>query len=119
MDLGATCCTRSQPAREQCPLGRGVAQRAQKRQTDFPAENLVNKFHCGSAGSPWSRTPGEVLLQKRPNSGIWGASGTTGVRGSIAAKAWIANTLSLPAERCRIDALFHHTFTHFKLEVIR
>ena len=30
-----------------------------------------------------------------------------------AAKAWIANTLSLPAERCRIDAPFHHTFTHF------
>ena len=33
-----------------------------------------------------------------------------------AAKAWIANTLSLPAERCRIDEPFHHTFTHFKLK---
>ena len=36
MDLGATCCTRSRPICEQCPLKRGCAACAQGRQSDFP-----------------------------------------------------------------------------------
>ena len=58
-----------------------------------------------------------MLLQKRPDSGIWGGLwAPPEFEEASAAKAWIANTLSLPAERCRIDEPFHHTFTHFKLK---
>ncbi len=118
MDLGATCCTRSQPACEQCPLARSCVARAQNRQTDFPSRKPRKQIPLRQR---WlavvTRTPGEVLLQKRPNSGIWGGLwAPPEFEEASTAKAWIANTLSLPAERCRIDAPFHHTFTHFKLE---
>ena len=32
------------------------------------------------------------------------------------ATEWIVDTLSLPPDVCQVDAAFHHTFTHFKLE---
>ena len=118
MDLGATCCTRSQPACEQCPLKRGCAARAQDRQSDFPGRKPRKQIPLRQR---WlavvTRAPGEVLLEKRPNSGIWGGLwAPPEFESSSSAKAWITNTLSLKAERCRIDAPFHHTFTHFKLE---
>ena len=118
MDLGATCCTRSQPACEQCPLARGCAARAQDRQSDFPGRKPRKQTPLRQR---WlavvTRAPGEVLLQKRPNSGIWGGLwAPPEFETASAAKSWIANALSLPVERCRIDEPFHHTFTHFKLE---
>ena len=36
MDLGATCCTRSRPGCERCPLEQGCAASAQGQQSDFP-----------------------------------------------------------------------------------
>ena len=121
MDLGATCCTRSQPLCEQCPLTRGCAARAQDRQSDFPGRKPRKQIPLRQR---WlavvTRAPGEVLLQKRPNSGIWGGLwAPPEFETASAAKTWIAKTLSLPVERCRIDAPFHHTFTHFKLEGIQ
>ena len=118
MDLGATCCRRSHPSCEQCPLAGGCAARAQNRQTDFPSRKPRKQ---NPLRQRWlavvTRAPGEVLLQKRPNSGIWGGLwAPPEFETASAAQSWIANTLSLPVERCRIDAPFHHTFTHFKLE---
>ncbi len=118
MDLGATCCTRSQPACEQCPLERGCAAYAQDRQSNFPGRKPRKPVPLRQR---WlavvTRAPGEVLLQKRPDSGIWGGLwAPPEFETASAAKTWITNTLSLPTERCRIDEPFHHTFTHFKLE---
>ena len=118
MDLGATCCTRSRPVCERCPLERGCAASAQGRQRDFPGRKPRKQIPLRQR---WlavvTRAPGEVLLQKRPDSGIWGGLwAPPEFEEASAAKAWIANTLSLPAERCRIDEPFHHTFTHFKLK---
>jgi len=118
MDLGATCCKRSRPTCQQCPLARGCAARAQERQSDFPGRKPRKQIPLRQR---WlavvTRAPGEVLLQKRPNSGIWGGLwAPPEFETASAAKTWIANTLSLPVERCRIDEPVHHTFTHFKLE---
>ena len=64
-----------------------------------------------------TRAPGEVLLQKRPDSGIWGGLWAPPEFDEAAgATEWIADTLSLPPDACQVDAAFHHTFTHFKLE---
>ena len=118
MDLGATCCTRSRPICEQCPLKRGCAACAQGRQSDFPGRKPRKPIPLKQR---WlavvTRPPGEVLLQKRSDSGIWGGLwAPPEFETASTAEAWIANTLSLKAERCRIDEPFHHTFTHFKLE---
>jgi len=118
MDLGATCCTRSRPICEQCPLKRGCAACAQGRQSDFPGRKPRKQIPLKQR---WlavvTRAPGEVLLQKRSDSGIWGGLwAPPEFETASTAEVWIANTLSLTTERCRVDEPFHHTFTHFKLE---
>ena len=64
-----------------------------------------------------TRSPGEVLLEKRPASGIWGGLwAPPEFNEEAVARAWIENIVGLPGEDCRTDAPFHHGFTHFKLE---
>ncbi len=118
MDMGATCCTRSQPRCQQCPLEAGCAARAQNRQGDFPGQKPRKKLPMKQR---WlalaTRAPAEVLLQKRPDSGIWGGLWAPPEFENVtAARQWIARYLSLPPEACRVDPPFLHTFTHFKLE---
>ena len=72
MDLGATLCVRSRPLCAQCPLA-GCAALAAGRQGEIPAPRR-----------PLARTQrkvfmvvalkdtGEVLLERRPEAGIWG-----------------------------------------------
>ena len=118
MDLGATCCTRSQPRCLHCPLEPGCAAKALGRQADFPGRKPRKKIPTRQR---WlavvTRAPGEVLLQKRPGSGIWGGLwAPPEFEEGISAQEWIARALSLSPDACRIDPPFLHTFTHFKLE---
>ena len=118
MDLGATCCTRSQPRCLHCPLEPGCAAKALGRQADFPGRKPRKKIPTRQR---WlavvTRAPGEVLLQKRPGSGIWGGLwAPPEFEEAISAQEWIARALSLSPDACRIDPPFLHTFTHFKLE---
>ena len=72
MDLGATCCTRSQPHCSACPLSAGCVAALNNRQADFPGRKPPKTTPTRDR---WmavvTRSPGEVLLQKRPASGIW------------------------------------------------
>ena len=118
MDLGAMCCTRSRPACELCPLNSGCTARALGHQSDFPGRKPRKEIPLRKR---WlavaTRAPGEVLLQKRPDSGIWGGLWAPPYFDEAeGATEWIADTLSLPPDVCQVEAAFHHTFTHFKLE---
>lgn len=118
MDLGATCCTRSQPNCGSCPLHDGCMGRQRGRQGDFPGRKPrkeIPQRRCWLAVV--TRSPGEVLLEKRPASGIWGGLwAPPEFNEEAVARAWIENIVGLPGEDCRTDAPFHHGFTHFKLE---
>ena len=118
MDLGATCCTRSRPSCQQCPLASGCAARAQGRQSDFPGRKPRKEIPLRRR---WlavvTRTSGEVLLEKRPDSGIWGGLwAPPEFENASSAERWITENLPVSREACRVDEPFHHTFTHFKLE---
>jgi A/G-specific adenine glycosylase len=73
MDLGATICTRRNPDCNHCPLIKDCFARKTARQHDFPESKPKTK-------SPRRETvfvilqnsKGEVLLEQRPPSGIWG-----------------------------------------------
>jgi len=118
MDLGATCCTRSRPGCQQCPLAAGCKALAEGRQSEFPGRKPRKAIPMRQR---WlavvTRSPGEVLLEKRPDSGIWGGLWVPPeFESASAAEAWITEHLPVPRGVCRIDEPFHHTFTHFKLE---
>ena len=117
MDLGATICTRSKPACEDCPLkGHCLARMTQtvsvlptpKPAKTLPIKQLVflllsNNLH-------------RILLEKRPPSGIWGGLWSLPEFDSIeSAHNWcliknmsIGDSQTLATQR--------HTFSHYHLD---
>lgn len=120
MDLGATLCTRSKPDCARCPLAGDCIARLEQRTGELPTTRP-------------GRTPprretvmlvlrdaqGRVLLQRRPEAGIWGglwslpeaadASAAHDLAGHHAEATSIAATRELP--------VFEHVFSHFRLQV--
>ncbi|GIR70219.1 MAG: hypothetical protein CM15mP74_14700 [Halieaceae bacterium] len=99
------------------PINSGCTARALGQQRTFPVGNHVKKYPEKTLARHRHPRPGEVLLQKRPESGIWGGLwAPPEFDEAEGATEWITDTLSLPPDVCQVDAAFHHTFTHFKLE---
>lgn len=123
MDLGATLCTRSNPACERCPLSAHCVAYATGRVDELPVRKPKKAIPERSVAMLIVADGGEVLLQQRPDSGIWGgllslpeaAAGDT-VQDEIA--GMMSPFVSLRNE-CPFESLlpFTHTFTHFKLHV--
>jgi A/G-specific adenine glycosylase len=117
MDLGATICTRSKPKCEECPVhGDCIAfdtSRVAELPTPRPRKPVPEKhavFLLLMYGT-------DILLEKRPGSGIWGGLWCPPqFDDEVAARDWfIRNGLS--ATRGERLETFAHTFTHFKLHI--
>ena len=116
MDLGATVCTRWQPACQACPLQVICVARQQGRQTELP-QRAVPKPVPERAGKLLLLTDGrQVLLERRPPSGIWG--------GLLSLPEVAAETAESFALRhgCRLKQTqqlptISHRFTHFRLSI--
>ncbi len=124
MDLGATVCSRSKPLCHQCPLARQCIALATDRVAELPARKP-------SAAVPDKRIAmlvvinrNEVLLEQRPNFGIWG-----GLL-SLPEIEWPQSASAADIERltqtvapfgelesCQSLPPFAHSFTHFRLLV--
>jgi A/G-specific adenine glycosylase len=73
MDMGATLCTRSKPACLLCPLQTDCQALKQGQQTLYPNKRPSKVLPEKTAIALLLRnTAGEILLQKRPPTGIWG-----------------------------------------------
>src|SRR5690606_30563215 len=72
MDLGATVCTRGMPACERCPVRASCVALRQARQLELPTPRRRKTVPERSAHFLWVRHQGNILLERRPSSGIWG-----------------------------------------------
>ena len=74
MDLGATVCVRSRPQCGHCPVQADCIAHSQDRPQDFPVKSRRMKRGVRSSVLLMALRPGmpQVLLQRRPPSGIWG-----------------------------------------------
>lgn len=72
MDLGATICTRSDPACLLCPIAHDCAARASGRTSKIPASKPSKVVPQRSQRYLLLTHADEVLLVKRPAPGIWG-----------------------------------------------
>lgn len=73
MDLGATLCTRSKPACDDCPVNSDCTARLKNRVEEFPAPRpgikvTEKSFHMLILQD----RDGRILLERRPPTGIWG-----------------------------------------------
>ena len=135
MDLGATLCTRSKPACERCPLAARCIALATGRTAVLPLRKPSKVTPEKHAVMLVVMHRHRVLLQQRPDSGIWGGllslpeldGFTAALPPAIEAgaaravpEAAIAHNLARFGEIDSYRALqpFSHGFTHFKLHVV-
>lgn len=114
MDLGATLCTRSRPACQQCPLQTDCQAFASGEPTLFPVRKAkksqptrkTNWFVCIDKNN-------NILLEQRPQSGIWG-----GLWSFPEAETSEITDHSLPVKHIVFQSSLSeikHVFSHFKL----
>jgi A/G-specific adenine glycosylase len=113
MDLGATLCTRSRPDCGECPMrGLCVAER-EGRQAELPTAKPAKKIPERETVVSIFTDGKRVLLERRPNTGIWG--------GLLALPEGTPEALAphfgLRPGPCEALPVLKHTFTHFRLSL--
>ena len=114
MDLGATVCLRSRPRCADCPVAAGCAALDQGRVAEFPASRPARTLPQKTVIWLVCRHGREVLLERRPPSGLWG--GLWGLPESTADPQQTAPAfLGSPPDRVQELPPLVHDFTHFRL----
>ncbi len=131
MDLGATLCTRSRPACTRCPLAQRCVALQAGRTAELPARKPKKTVPEKHAAMLVVMHGGEVLLQQRPDAGIWGGLLSLPEVGGFvpldrAAQALppldpalllqAAGRYGEVAESARLPTIVHG-FTHFRLHI--
>jgi len=120
MDLGATLCTRSKPSCTSCPLAQRCVALATDRVAQLPVRKPKKAIPEKQTGMLVIVDRNQVLLEQRPDSGIWGGllslpevdmaqDFESSVTRAIAPFGTIAS--------CEALQSFLHVFTHFKLQI--
>jgi len=123
MDLGATVCTRGKPQCSACPVHTGCVALRTGRVADLPAPRPKKPLPEKQATFLLLMHGNDILLERRPATGIWGGLWCPPQFGDEAeALAWCAQRSMEPVRAgAEQDAgaypPFIHTFTHFKLHI--
>ncbi|MDH5610892.1 MAG: A/G-specific adenine glycosylase [Gammaproteobacteria bacterium] len=119
MDLGATVCTRSSPDCSHCPIMNGCRAVKYQRVNELPTPRPKKQIPVKTVRMLLlTNKDGELLLEKRPPTGIWGG-------------LWSLPELALEDDvaqaceqrwGCQIDhfedqAGLRHTFSHYHLDI--
>jgi A/G-specific adenine glycosylase len=127
MDLGATLCTRSSPDCQRCPLRERCVAFATGRTAELPVRKPKKATPEKRAVMVAVIDGGEVLLQQRPATGIWGGlCSLPEVDGHLGndVEATTADGVAAFAQAYgtveEVEALLPlgHVFTHYKLNIL-
>jgi A/G-specific adenine glycosylase len=118
MDLGATICLPRKPMCLLCPVSVDCVARLEDRIGELPGRKLRGPARRKRVAMLVVVSRGEVLLEKRPSSGIWGGLWSLPEADADAEPQEALRTQwGLEASRVEPLAPFEHAFTHFTLEV--
>ncbi len=120
MDLGATLCTRTRPDCDRCPVTESCCAHAQGDVAAYPGKKPGRVLPVRTVQMLVIRNAktAEVMLQRRPPSGIWGglwsfpelAMGEDSV-------AWCRSRFFAAARMQQEHPARRHTFSHFHLDI--
>ena len=113
MDLGATLCTRSRPRCADCPLRATCVALRTDRTAELPAARPKKAVPTRYAHVLVALCAGEVLVEKRPPTGIWG--GLWSLPQFDDAQALQAAAARLGARQIDAWPERKHAFTHYTL----
>ncbi len=118
MDLGADVCLTRKPHCMLCPVSADCVARIEGRIDELPHKRTRAAAKRKQISMLVVISRGEVLLEKRPPSGIWGGlwslpeADTADALEKVLARDW-----GIDAARLERLEPFEHAFTHFTLEV--
>ena len=118
MDLGATVCTRTRPACATCPLRSDCVAFREGTTAELPGKRAARPARVRRTAMLAIVSGGEVLVEKRPPSGIWGGLWSlpeAPVGEEIATR--VRHDYGLRVASVEALEPFRHAFTHFTLEV--
>ncbi|GGD62100.1 A/G-specific adenine glycosylase [Lacimicrobium alkaliphilum] len=117
MDLGASLCSRSKPDCDACPVNTECKARLSNRQHEFPGRKprkTLPEKHTVMLLPQWQ---GQVLLYKRPPSGLWGGLWGFYEVDTPQQVEPMADKLKLGEFETQQLNPFRHTFSHFHLHI--
>jgi A/G-specific adenine glycosylase len=119
MDLGATVCVRRKPLCAVCPLSAGCVARRTGRQHEIPAPRPPRIRRSRAVVMLVAvREDRAVLLERRPQSGVWGGLWCLPEFDTLsAARIFADQSLRRTHEEPRALELVQHSFTHFDLVI--
>ena len=120
MDMGATVCTRRKPLCAYCPLAEECFAKATGKQHELPtpraakgSRRLREVFMLVAM-----RNDGSVLLERRPETGIWGGLWCLPEFETVtAASIYAGHTLEAAQAQPKPLSIIEHAFTHFDLAI--
>ncbi|RDZ29752.1 A/G-specific adenine glycosylase [Lysobacter silvisoli] len=119
MDLGATLCTRADPACVLCPLQDDCVARLEGRTAELPTPKPGKAVPQRYAQVLWLQdAQSRVLLQRRPPTGIWASLWTLPqADDAAAARLWFDAHARGDFTAAEALAPVAHAFSHYKLEL--
>jgi A/G-specific adenine glycosylase len=119
MDLGATVCTRKKPKCEMCPLQSDCMAFQQGNPQDYPSPKPKKDIPIRKTNWIVAQSQlGEILLQQRPNAGIWGGLWSFPEINTTKDIQYICeHQLKLNTINILVKPHFRHVFSHFKLDI--
>ncbi len=117
MDLGATLCTRSKPKCGECPVHSDCLAFQSGRVSELPTPRPRKAMPERHTTFLLLMHGNDILLEKRPGSGIWGGLWCPPqFDDEDAAREWFVQNGMTASDGERLET-FTHTFTHFKLHI--
>ena len=117
MDLGATLCTRSKPKCNSCPVQSDCVALATDRISQLPTPRPRKAVPERHAVMLLLMHGNDIVLEKRPGSGIWGGLWSLPqFDDEEAAQNWFVQNEMNASNGERLET-FTHAFTHFKLHI--
>jgi A/G-specific adenine glycosylase len=118
MDLGATLCTRSKPRCGDCPQQARCVAYQSGRTLELPTAKPKAALPQRETVMLILQQGGEVLLEKRPSSGIWGGLWSfPEIAHTAILETELATRFSVKALRVMPLAPLAHSFTHYRLNI--
>ncbi len=118
MDLGATLCTRSDPACATCPVRDGCAAFATGSVAAYPEPRPGKRLPVCRTRMLLLESEQGVLLEKRPPTGVWaGLWSLPECEPGQEAAICCRQRYGLEPERIHPWAPFRHTFSHYHLDI--
>lgn len=123
MDLGATLCRRSKPDCGECPVANDCVALATDRVDQLPSPKPRRKLPVRDGLLLVLRNDaGELLLQRRPPTGIWGGlwcfpeSPVADIEDNTFDE-WCRTSLGCELIEIKADPVQRHTFSHYHFDV--